>query len=1280
MKKLLQIPKLIFGFLLVVLFGCTTLQAQSVLVTSPNGGESWSGGSTHAITWTYSNVDNISIEFSKDNGLTWTTLTSSIPASTLSYSWTVPAVGSNLCKVRIKSLTQNSQDDSNTTFTIPEPTVALAYPIGGETFGVGTGQYIEWSTTGVTTVMVQYSTNNAATWNDIGTFPAGNNYCNWEAPTTANTQTKIRVYNVESVINQATSPAPFSITAMPTSAPEKYYGGSNDGYKMASSFLDSLSVVTPNGGESYYPNNAVNITWSFRNIDAVKIEYSTNNGSSWNVIAASVVADLQTYSWTIPNSPTSQCLIKVSDLGSSLSDISNATFAINSASVTLTYPNGGESFGEGTGQYIEWTSSSVATVLLEYSADNGTTWNSIGTSTATNNYANWVPPAGANSQCLIRVSDSSTPSVSDTSNATFAISTLPVADVAKYFGGANDGYSMVNNIQPNITITSPNGGESWAAYSTRTITWSYTNVDNVSIEFSIDNGTSWTTLVASIPASQLSYSWTVPGTPSNYCSFRIKDIASSVSDINDAVFVIPNDLWVQIKYPNGGETFGVGTGQYIEWDYNNIQTIKLEYSTDNGANWLVIGTVNAADKYANWISPSYISNQILLRAYDVNNALFNDVSDLVFSTYALPTTASEKYFGGSNDGYSMFSVIVVPCINNPTIDLGSDVTACGTSTTLTAPTGYDSYVWSNDATTNTTTVSANGTYSCTVTQGGCSATDSIDVTLIVATISASDSVICAGETVTLSVTQGGSSNTACAALPTSLQTGLVGYWPFCGNANDASGNGNNGTVNGATLSTDRFGSVNSAYSFDGSSNLIDLGNSASYNLQSQISISVWIYIIGGTQNPRILQFGNNNFDEFGIETQGTSDTSRVVNGYFGGFPSNASLTAMSWHHVAYVANRLIGTSSIYFDGQIVGQNMSAPGATINYNACNFIIGNKPCNNSDYWGGKIDDVGLYNRNLSATEIQQIYTLGQTSYSWSNGSTTPTINVSPTSTTTYTCTTTTNGVSCSSNYTITVNNSSASTNIVTAFDSFTWLDGNTYTASNNTATYTTTNAAGCDSVISLNLTITPSSPTLALQVFLDGYYINGSNPAAMTAARYNNLVASGSATPGAATDVDVITVELRSPSNLDVVAYSVSPILQTNGSAQCVFPAGALGGSYYLVVKHRATNPLWSANPVTLSSSSAFSFANNSSNSYSDGSTTPIHTLVPSLFGIWLGELNDDGYLDGLDYPWFENETYSSVYGGLYLLDGDFNGDAYVDASDYAVFDYNSTIGSYEQRPY
>ena len=216
---------------------------------------------------------------------------------------------------------------------------------------------------------------------------------------------------------------------------------------------------------------------------------------------------------------------------------------------------------------------------------------------------------------------------------------------------------------------------------------------------------------------------------------------------------------------------------------------------------------------------------------------------------------------------------------------------------------------------------------------------------------------------------------------------------------------------------------------------------------------------------------------------------------------------------------------------------------------------------------------------------------------------------------------------------------------------------------------------------NATFTPliTNATLSLQAYLDGYYENGSNPSVMRAARYNNLVESGSANPGASTDVDVITIELRSASNLEVVAYSVSPILQTNGNVQCVFPAGAVGGSYYIVVKYRTSIPLWSANPVTMSASTVFNFANNSTNAYTDGSLAPMKTLTSGLYGIRLGEMNGDGYLDGVDFSAFQNDVYSSAYSGLYLLNGDFNGDTYVDASDFSVFDFNASLGSLEQRP-
>ena len=258
-------------------------------------------------------------------------------------------------------------------------------------------------------------------------------------------------------------------------------------------------------------------------------------------------------------------------------------------------------------------------------------------------------------------------------------------------------------------------------------------------------------------------------------------------------------------------------------------------------------------------------------------------------------------------------------------------------------------------------------------------------------------------------------------------------------------------------------------------------------------------------------------------------------------------------------------------------------------------------------------------------------------------------------------------------LTITPSSTNTTSTSATGSYSW-NGQIYTSS-GVYTGTTENCVTQE----LNLTITQLSANLSLQLFLDGYYVNGSNPSIMRAARYINLLESGSANPGAITDVDLITVELRSAANLNVVAYSVSPILQTNGSVQCFFPEGAVGGSYYIVVKYRTSIPLWSASPILISTSTAFNFSNPITNAYTDGSISSINTLFPGLFGIRLGELNGDGFLDGVDFPAYEIDANASAYLGLYMLNGDLNGDAYVDASDYAIFDFNARIGSYEQRP-
>ena len=81
---------------------------------------------------------------------------------------------------------------------------------------------------------------------------------------------------------------------------------------------------------------------------------------------------------------------------------------------------------------------------------------------------------------------------------------------------------------------------------------------------------------------------------------------------------------------------------------------------------------------------------------------------------------------------------------------------------------------------------------------------------------------------------------SCIALPPNLQSGLAGYWPFCGSAIDESGNGNDGTVNGATLAIDRFGNDNCTYDFDGIDDNIVFGTSTGLNPSNQISISLWV--------------------------------------------------------------------------------------------------------------------------------------------------------------------------------------------------------------------------------------------------------------------------------------------------------------------------------------------------------------------------------------------------------------------------------------------------------
>jgi beta-lactamase superfamily II metal-dependent hydrolase/chitodextrinase len=131
---------------------------RSLTVTSPNGGESWSGGSSQAITWTSSNVSNVKLEYTLNNGTSWTVIASSVAASTGSYTWTVPNTGSTQARVRATdALNGTPVDTSNATFTITASgpaKVILNEILANEPGSSTAGEFIELVNVGGTSISI----------------------------------------------------------------------------------------------------------------------------------------------------------------------------------------------------------------------------------------------------------------------------------------------------------------------------------------------------------------------------------------------------------------------------------------------------------------------------------------------------------------------------------------------------------------------------------------------------------------------------------------------------------------------------------------------------------------------------------------------------------------------------------------------------------------------------------------------------------------------------------------------------------------------------------------------------------------------------------------------------------------------------------------------------------------------------------------------------------------------------------------------------------------------
>lgn len=219
-------------------------------------------------------------------------------------------------------------------------------------------------------------------------------------------------------------------------------------------------------------------------------------------------------------------------------------------------------------------------------------------------------------------------------------------------------------------------------------------------------------------------------------------------------------------------------------------------------------------------------------------------------------------------------------------------------------------------------------------------------------------------------------------VPSYLPTnGLLAWYPFSGNVNDASGNNNNATNNGATLATDRLGNANSAYGFNGSNSYIQLPNLK----PPFISISFWFKLNSGQAKQSLIR---NRFEGYGIQYnwdfpndysgQGANklcatlwvDTGTTNKRYE--HVAQPNVNDGAWHHVAFSYDGM--TYKFYLDNVNTFSSSSFGSDSVFYNNSGngFTIGRDGDFNNYYFNGLIDDVSIFNRALSAQEINSIYT--------------------------------------------------------------------------------------------------------------------------------------------------------------------------------------------------------------------------------------------------------------------------------------------------------------------
>jgi len=419
--------------------------------------------------------------------------------------------------------------------------ISVVSPNGGEVWGPGTTQNIEWDAPGVggavgiglykdgspVGVIVDAVEPDASpyVWT-VGEYIGGT-----AGPGTGYT---VKVTEIGSTVSD-TSDAPFTIS--------------------------ELTLTAPNGFESWGAGSTQNITWNAPGMTGSMQITLWQSASLVGVIANGVDPTAGFYAWTVGDyiggtaAPGSDYTVKIEETISAVSDESDDPFFISAlGSITVTSPNGGENWGIGTIQNITWTSTGVTGSLVIGLLKDGA-WIGV--------IVDEYDPA----------SGSYAWTVGEYIGGTAAPGTGYTVKIKEKSSTVVDGSDGSFEILPGtLALTSPNGGESWASGTLQNITWSAPGFSGTLYIGILKDGALLGVIAKNIDVTAGSYTWTVgqyiggtaPVDSGYTVGIKLKD--TGTKDISDAAFdITAGPPPITVLSPNGGEDWEVDSSQTITW-------------------------------------------------------------------------------------------------------------------------------------------------------------------------------------------------------------------------------------------------------------------------------------------------------------------------------------------------------------------------------------------------------------------------------------------------------------------------------------------------------------------------------------------------------------------------------------------------------------------------------------------------------------------------------------------------------------------------------------------